>query len=251
MNAPHAATCPTCGGSGERVRAWDMSLLGGKRGQRVLRCLACRGSGQVDPMRVCPACGQWTDQCTCPKSKIIKLWKVDEMNGVVWVEKDQRWRVEFSKDGDHYYLGQFADKAMAAACRMEADHTPVEDYPALRKKYAALKKAAAQPVAPEPKPAATHAIGLSREEYAATVAELEKADPMMTSASRAADLNAKLTAALAADRRFRDIREQYCAAERDAVEAWNEYARELALSGQSDAFAKSYLGFLREEITRP
>ena len=64
-------------------------------------------------------------------------------------------------------------------------------------------------------------------------------------------LHQKLVAARKADERFQAIREQYCAAERDAIDAWNEYARELASYGQSDTFYQSYLGFLHEEINRP
>ncbi len=245
MNAPQpAVTCPTCGGSGIRIKHWVKWCSDYERAKQQ-RCLACRGTGLVDPIRVCPACGQWVDLCTCPKSKIIKLWKADDMNGVNWVEKDQRWRVEFSRNGEHYYLGQFADKALATRCRMEADNTPDDQLPALRQKYAALKKNGNGHVAPEREPAETHGIGLSYEAFAATIAQLDQQVPAPSD-----DLSEKLADALAKDQRFREIRERYCAAERDAVEAWNEYARELAASGQSDAFAKSYLGFLREEITR-
>jgi hypothetical protein len=244
MNAPQqAATCPTCKGSGVRTKTW-VKWGSDREREKPQRCLACRGSGQVDPLRVCQTCGQWADQCTCPKSKIIKLWKVDEMNGVIWIEKARRYRVEFSRNGTHYYLGQYADKALAVRCRMEADHTPDDQLPALRQKYAALKKNGNGHAAPEP--AETQAIGLSHEAFAATIAPLDQPVP----APSADELSAKLADALAKDQRFREIRERYCAAERDAVEAWNEYARELATSGQSDAFARSYLGFLREEITR-
>lgn len=272
MNAPSAAICPTCKGSGKKRRAWDMTLLGGKRGRQEQICAACRGTGQVDPVRVCTACGQWIDVCTCPKSKIIKLWKVDEMNGVNWVQGQQRWRVEFSRGGTHYYMGQFEDKALAVRCRMEADNTPTEQLPALRQKYAELKKAGVKVV--EPEPAETHGVGLTREEYAETIEQLDQDAPAeidedqidtglmsiyswTVTEERPDKLTALITAVYAAEQLFKEAlaaRDQAdaraCDAERVATEAWNNLAKALAELGQTTALDRSYLGFLREEITR-
>lgn len=280
MNAPHAAICPTCKGSGKKTRAWDLTLLGGKRGRQEQRCVACHGTGQVEPVRVCPSCGNWLDSCTCPRSKIIKLWKVDDMNGVNWVEGQQRWRVEFSRGGKTYYMGQYPDKAMAIRCRMEADNTPTEQLPALRQKYAELKKAGVKVVEPEPEAYPDHydpaaiirAIDTIRDDVAddpesarqlegmrlLAMLDMPTSDAPVDDAVIEAEvpsetdvLHQKLVAARKADERFQAIREQYCAAERDAIDAWNEYARELASYGQTDTFYQSYLGFLHEEINRP
>jgi len=267
-NAPRdTATCPTCGGLGKRVRAWDLTLLGGKRGKQVQRCVSCRGTGQVDPVRVCSACGQWVDMCKCAKSKLVRQWKVNSMNGVVWIEKDERWRVEFRRGNQHYYMGQFPDKAMAIRLRMEAENTPTEQLPALRKKYADLKKAArAAASEPEPEPAETHSLGLTCEEFATTIAQLDQEAPASSDDEidtgtplwdTADDLNEKLIAARTAERRYQDClvvfneaQEQVCAAEARAVEAWNDLAKALAGLSQTPAFDKSWLGFIREEIAR-
>jgi hypothetical protein len=252
MNAPQqAATCPTCKGSGVRTKTW-VKWGSDREREKPQRCLACRGSGQVDPLRVCQTCGQWADQCTCPKSKIIKLWKVNEMNGVNWNEKDQRYRVEFSRNGTHYYLGQYADKALAVHCRMEADHTPDDQLPALRKKYAALKQNGNGHVAPEP--AETQAFGLSPDEFAVTIAALDQAAPAPADTSTPVwdsvdDLNEKLAAARTAERRYQDAlvvleqaQAQSCEAEQRAIEAWNDLAKALLALGQTEAFDKSMFG---------
>ena len=234
MNAPYAAAiCPTCKGSGHRTWAFDRTLLGGKRGKREQRCLACRGTGYVEPMRVCPTCDQWADVCTCPKNKIIKLETRDmgEQQGVRFV--DGRWEVTIYKDRKAHYLGRYISEEAAIQVRQAAENLPVSDFPAIKARFKQYtwqgqSKVAAQPVKAE-------------DVVEAEVADLDTDEV----------LHQKLVTARAADQRFQVIREQYCAAERDAVEAWNEYARELAASGQSDAFAKSYLGFLSEEINRP
>lgn len=230
MNAPQITVpCPTCKGSGERIRAWDMSLLGGERGRMVQRCLACRGTGQVDPIRGCLTCGQWADQCTCPKSKIIKL-EMRDMRVHPGVErKENRWNVTIFRDGRTHYLGRYTDESVAIKVRQEAEQLPVSEFPALKARYKQHRQ-----------PPHRIASAPSEDVIEAEVPDLEPTDV----------LHQKLVAARAADQRFQVIREQYCAAERDAVDAWNEYARELAASGQSDAFARSYLGFLREEIAR-
>lgn len=229
MNAPHAATCPTCGGSGVRTKTW-VKWGSDREREKPQRCLACRGSGQVDPMRVCPACRQWADQCTCPKSKIIKLEAGDmgKYKGIEFTEN--RWEVTIFRDHKAHYLGRYTDEAVAIKVRQEAEQLPVAEFPALKARY---KQHRRSPGYTTPAP--------SEDVVEAEVPDLDAADL----------LHQKLVAARAADERFQAIRTQYCAAERDAVDAWNEYARELAASGQSDAFARSYLGFLREEITRP
>lgn len=274
MNAPNdTATCPTCGGLGKRVRAWDLMLLGGKRGKLVQRCVSCRGTGQVDPLRVCAACGNWVNVCKCAKSKIVKQWKVDEMNGVNWIEKDECWRVEFRRDGTTYYMGQYPDKTMAITCRMEAENTPTEQLPALRQKYANLKKARAKVV--EPEPAETHDLGLTRDEFATTIAQLDQEAPAdidedqidtglmaihswIITEERDPDMLYKmLTAARVAEKCYQDAlaAEQRASqaahdAKLEAIAAWNEVAKLLVESGMTVAFDESALGFLREEIAR-
>jgi len=233
MNAPQpTAPCPTCKGSGIRVKRWVNLWYGDREREKPQRCLACRGSGQVDPVRVCQTCGQWADQCTCMKSKIIKL-EAENMGvqtlGVRWEPRHKRWQATIMKDGKQHYLGEYKDQAMAISIRLKAEELPVSEYPALKEQYRQIRDGNDQ-AAPEPDEAVVEA----------EVPDLEPTDV----------LHQKLVAARAADQRFQAIREQYCAAERDAVDAWNEYARELAASGQSDAFTRSYLGYLREEINR-
>lgn len=231
MNTPHAAAiCPTCKGSGHRTWAFDRTLLGGKRGKREQRCLACRGQGYVEPGRVCATCGNWNDVCTCPQSKIIKLEIRDmgDQQGVRFV--DNRWEVTIFKDRKAHYLGRYTSEDVAIKVRQEAEQLSVSEFPSIKARYKQYtwrgqSKAAVQP---------------SEDVVEAEVPDLDTTDV----------LHQKLVAAREADQRFLAIREQYCAAERDAVDAWNEYARELAAYAQSDAFARSYLGFLREEITR-
>lgn len=229
MNAPHAASCPTCGGSGVRVKTW-VEWGSDREREKPQRCLACRGSGQVDPMRVCQTCGQWADLCTCPKSKIIKLEARDmrEHPGVEFTEN--RWEVTIFKNRKAHYLGRYTDEAVAIKVRQEAEQIPVSEFPALKERCKQYRRPSGHS-RPQPSEAVIEA----------EVPDLDEADV----------LHQKLVAARAADQRFQAIREQYCAAERDAIEAWNEYARELSASGQSDAFTKSYLGFLSEEINRP
>ena len=232
MNAPSAAVCPTCKGSGHRTWAFDRTLLGGKRGKREQRCLACRGTGYVEPGRVCPACGNWNDVCTCPKSKIIKLEaRMEGTRGIYWNKKNHTYQVEIRRDGKQHSLGSFDDKALAFAIRQEAEQLPTSEFPALKAKYQALRKAN--------KNGNTYTAPAPSED----VVEAEVPDD-------ADVLHQKLIAARKADERFQAIREQYCAAERDAIDAWNEYARELSSYGQSDTFYQSYLGFLHEEINR-
>lgn len=232
MNAPRAATCPTCKGSGVRTKTWVKWSSNHER-EKPQRCLACRGSGQVDLMRVCQTCGQWADQCTCPKSKIVKLEANDmgEVTGVHLMKRDNRWMAYIHRDGKQYNLGHFEDEDLALAIRQEAEVLATSEFPALKAKYQTIRKTRKNSnghAAPEPDEA---------------VIENEVPDD-------ADVLHHKLVAARKADQRFQAIREQYCAAERDAIDAWNEYARELASYGQTDAFARSYLGFLREEIKR-
>lgn len=229
MNAPQmAAICPTCKGSGVRTKTW-VKWGSDRERERPQRCLACRGSGQVDPMRVCQTCGQWSDQCTCPKSKIIRL-EAEDMRAHPGVEfTENRWEVTIFKDRKAHYLGRYTDEAVAIKVRQEAERLPVSEFPALKERYKQHRRPSGH-LRPQP-------------DEAVVEAEVPDVEPDV--------LHQKLVAAREADQRFQVIREQYCAAERDAVDAWNEYARELAASGQSDAFARSYLGFLREEINRP
>lgn len=231
--------------------------------------MACHGTGQVEPVRVCPACGNWLDGCTCPRSKIIKLWKVDDMNGVNWVQGQQRWRVEFSRGGTHYYMGQFEDKALAIRCRMESENTPTENLPALRQKYAELKKAGVKVV--EPEPAETHGVGLTRDEFAATIEQLDQDAPVeidedqidtglmsiyswvVTEERDTSNMNKLLTAAYTAEQVYKEAltaleqaKAQACDAEQKAIDAWNNYAQALLALGHTEAFVKSIFGKMVE-----
>lgn len=235
MNQPTTslATCPTCNGSGVRTKTW-VKWGSEREREKPQRCLACRGAGQVDSLRVCPACGNWIDGCTCAKSKIIKLEAGDmsEATGVRWNNRDKRWQATIYKDGKTHYLGQYKDQAAAISIRLKAEQLPSSAYEALKAEYQQYRGNGHAEAQAEFNPQPDEAV---------VEAEVPDADDV---------LHQKLVAARKADQRFLAIREQYCAAERDAVEAWNEYARELAAYAQSDTFARSYLGFLREEITR-
>ena len=135
MNAPQpTATCPTCNGSGVRIKTWVKWDSDHER-EKPQRCLACRGSGQVDPMWVCQTCGQWADQCTCPKSKIIKLEAGDmrEHPGIEFTEN--RWEVTIFKDRKTHYLGRYTDEDIAIKVRQEAERLPVSEFPALKERY--------------------------------------------------------------------------------------------------------------------
>jgi hypothetical protein len=194
------------------------------------------------------------------------------MNGVNWVQGQQRWKVQFSRGGTYYYLGQFEDKALAIRCRMEAENTPTEQLPALRQKYAELKKTGAKVV--EPEPAETHGVGLTREEFAATIEQLDREAPAdidedqidtglmsidswTVTEERPDKLTALITAACAAEQLYKEAltalgqaEARACDAEQVAIEAWNNLAKAMAELGQTAAFDKSILGFIREEITR-
>ena len=78
MNKPksvNTAKCPTCEGSGVRIRTWDHSYLGGKKGRKKQTCLSCRGTGKVEAFRVCPTCGGWLDVCRCTIEMKLKKKK--------------------------------------------------------------------------------------------------------------------------------------------------------------------------------
>ncbi|MCC7449618.1 MAG: hypothetical protein IT324_19515 [Anaerolineae bacterium] len=196
-----------------------------------------------------------------------------EHPGVAWNSQDERWMAYIRRDGKQISLGTYADKALAIAIREEAEQTPTNALPALKAKYRALREANkngdARPYPDHYDPAAMQrAIDAIRDDVddpelarqldgmkalaRLDAALMPPADEAVidTGLPDAAGLQQKLAAALAADERFQRIKVQYCAAERDALEAWNEYARELAAAGRSDVFARSYLGFLREEIKR-
>lgn len=143
--------CPACGGTGRQtivIVRNPFSDVPGKKRQRP--CLACHETGFVEAARVCPRCHHFVAMCICPRSRIVEVSavpaptqqedKLSGTRGVTWNEAHQRWKAEIRRDGKMQYLGEYTEKRLAIAIRIEAENAPTSEFPALKAKYARLRR---------------------------------------------------------------------------------------------------------------
>jgi hypothetical protein len=147
--------CPTCGGTSQQVIEYPAYPLqmSGRFKKRTQRCLSCRKHpGQVEADRVCPTCRKFVDMCLCPRVRIVSVVKLSpdteskkespvsqELTGITYRERDKVFVASIYKDKKVHYLGSFKDKTLAEGIRLEAEHMPVSEFPALRANYRKVK----------------------------------------------------------------------------------------------------------------